>query len=116
MLNCQVLIEKLLQIKHLLAENELKKIKSFDLGYFIGKSHFDEDVAQHYFVFQPILKCFTLNSNWITEWKSKGLSNESIKVVFKTGNTLTSSVNCQEDKKRLWFKGSVLQQKTVTKS
>ena len=31
--------------KHLLVENELKKLKTFDLGYFIGKSHFDEDGA-----------------------------------------------------------------------
>ena len=42
--------------KHLLVENELKKLKSFDLGYFIGKSHFDEHDAQNCLVFQPILK------------------------------------------------------------
>ena len=28
--------------KHLIAENELKKLKTFDLSYFIGKSHFEE--------------------------------------------------------------------------
>ena len=27
--------------KHLLVENELKKLKTFDLGYFKGKSHFE---------------------------------------------------------------------------
>ena len=53
--------------KHLLVENELKKLKSFDLGYFIGKSHFDEDGTQHCLVFRPILRYFTLNSNCITE-------------------------------------------------
>ena len=52
--------------KHLLIDNELKKLKTFDLSYFIGKSHFDEDGAQNYLVFQPILRYFTLNSNWIT--------------------------------------------------
>ena len=46
--------------KHLLIENELKKLKIFDLSYFIGKSHFDEDGAQNYLVFQSILKYFTL--------------------------------------------------------
>ena len=32
--------------KHLLVENELNKSKSFDLGYFIGKRHFEEDGTQ----------------------------------------------------------------------
>ena len=27
--------------KHLLVENELKKLKTFDSSYFIGKSHFE---------------------------------------------------------------------------
>ena len=29
--------------KHLLVENELNKLKTFDSSYFIGKSHFEED-------------------------------------------------------------------------
>ena len=29
--------------KHLLVENELKKLKTFDSSYFIDKSHFEED-------------------------------------------------------------------------
>ena len=32
--------------KHLLIDNELKKLKTYDLAYFIGKSYFDEDGAQ----------------------------------------------------------------------
>ena len=42
--------------KYLLVQNELKKLKTFDLSYFIGKSHFDEDGAQNYLVFQPMRK------------------------------------------------------------
>ena len=42
--------------KDLLVENELKKLKSFDLSYFIGKSHFEEDGAQNYLVFQPMYR------------------------------------------------------------
>ena len=99
--------------KHLLVENLLKKLKSLDLGYFIGKSHFDEDASQDYLVFQPVLKYFTLNSNWITKWKSKRLSNKSLEVVSTTDNTLTPSVNYYGDKVRLRFTGNVLQQKTV---
>ena len=31
--------------KHLLVENEFKKLKTFGSSYFIGKSHFEEDSA-----------------------------------------------------------------------
>ena len=33
--------------RHLLIENQLKKLKTFDLSYFVGKSHFDEVGAQN---------------------------------------------------------------------
>ena len=33
--------------KHLIVENELKKLKTFDSSYFIGKSHFEEDGTQN---------------------------------------------------------------------
>ena len=32
-------------------QNELKKIKTLDLGYFIGKNYFEEDGAKNYLVF-----------------------------------------------------------------
>ena len=44
-------------------ENELKKLKTFDLGYFIGKSRFEEDGVQNYLVFQPILRYFKIKAN-----------------------------------------------------
>ena len=37
--------------KHLLVQNELNTLKTFDSSYFIGKSHFDEDGTQNYLVF-----------------------------------------------------------------
>ena len=40
--------------KHLLVENELKKLKTIVSSYFIGKSHFEEDGTQNYLVFQPL--------------------------------------------------------------
>ena len=49
--------------KHLLVENELKKLKTFDSSYFIGKSHFEENGTQTYLVFQPIQRYFKLISN-----------------------------------------------------
>ena len=63
--------------KLLLAENELKKLKTFDSRYFIGKS---------YLVFQPMYRYFKPiagvgNGNYIYYWQSKGLSDERIKSV-----------------------------------
>ena len=49
MLNCKVLVKGLPQIK----QNKLKKLKTFDLSYFKGKGHFEEDGTQNYLVFRP---------------------------------------------------------------
>ena len=49
--------------KHFLVENELKKLKTFDSSYFMGKSHFDEDGTQNYLVFQPINRYFKVIVN-----------------------------------------------------
>ena len=59
----------------------MKKLKTFNLSYVIGKSHFDEDSAQNYLVFQPMRKYLKKisNTNNISEWKSEGLSDEVIK-------------------------------------
>ena len=51
-LNCQALTENLPQINQSIYL--LKKLKTFDSSYFIGKSHFEEDGTQNYLVFQPI--------------------------------------------------------------
>ena len=66
--------------KHLLAENDLEKLKTFDSSYFISKSHFEEDGTQNYLVFQPLNKYFKVITNtcYISSWKSRGLSAESI--------------------------------------
>ena len=71
--------------KHLLIENELKKLKRFDSIYFRGKSHF-EDGTQNYLVFQPIKRYFKViagvgNGSYVYYWKSKGLSDERINSV-----------------------------------
>ena len=49
--------------KHLLVENELKKLKAFDLSYFIGKSYFEEDGTQNYLVFQSMNRYFKVIGN-----------------------------------------------------
>ena len=45
---------------HLIIKNELNKLKTFDSGYFIGKSHFGEDGTQNYLVFQPMYRYFKM--------------------------------------------------------
>ena len=66
--------------KHVLVQNELDKLKTFDSSYFNGKSYFEEDGRPNYLVFQPLHKYFKVNNNnSVLSWTSKGLSNESIK-------------------------------------
>ena len=64
--------------KHLLVENEIKKLNNFDAAYFRGKNYFDNDGTQNYLVFQPVHKYFELNSGKVSLWVSKGLFNEKI--------------------------------------
>ena len=56
--------------KDLLVENELNKTKTFDSGYFIGTSHFEEDGVQNYLVFQPIIRHFKVNTITNTDYVS----------------------------------------------
>ena len=70
--------------KHLLAENELKKLKTFDWSYFIDKSHFEEEVTQNSLVFHPMYRYFKVvagvgnNGSYIYYWKSKGFSDKEL--------------------------------------
>ena len=98
--------------KHLLVENELNKLKTFDSSYFIGKSHFEEDGTQNYLVFQPMYRYFKMitNTDYISSWKSKGLSAESIKPPTTSDNSLTPELNYYGTKTRVKFNGSCLQQ------
>ena len=94
--------------KHLLVENELEKLNRFDLGYFIGKSHFEEDSAQNYLVFQPIVRYFKviINSDYVSSWKSKGSSAETVKPATTFDNSLTPTNYYHTSKVRIKFTGS----------
>ena len=39
---------------HVLVQNELNKLKTFDSSYFNGKSYFEEDGRPNYLIFQPL--------------------------------------------------------------
>ena len=87
--------------KHLLVENELKKLKTFDSSYFRAKSHFvGNDGTENYLVFQPISRCFKViaNANYISSWKSKGLSDESINPPATPDNSLSPLIDYLGDK------------------
>ena len=99
MQNCQELTEKLRKTENMRVENELNKLKTFDLSYFIGKSHFEEDGTQNYLVFQPLNKYFKVitNTDYVSSWKSKGLAAESIKLPPTSDKKSYSSI------KLLWY-------------
>ena len=80
-------------------ENEIKKLKTLDLSYFIGKSHFEEDGTQNYLVFQPLNKYFKLiaSTDYVSSWKSKGLSAETIKPTSTSDNSLTPTVKREQN-------------------
>ena len=98
--------------KHLLVENEFKKLKTFYSSYFRGKSHFKEDGTQNYLVFTPMYRYFKViaNKKYISEWKSKGLSDESIKPPSTSDNSLSPLINYLDNKIRLKFNGGCLKQ------
>ena len=102
--------------KKLLIENELDKLKTFDSSYFIGKSHFEEDGTQNYLVFQPINRYFKViaNTDYVSSWKSKGLSAESIKPPTTSDNSLTPALNYYGTKTRVKFTGSCLKQSKIS--
>ena len=102
--------------KHILVENELKKLKTFSLSYFIGKSHFEEDGTQNYLVFQPLNKYFKIiaNTKYISSWQSKRLSDETIKPPTMSDYKLNPQLNYFGAKTRLEFKEICLKQHKST--
>ena len=93
----------------------MKKLKTFDSSYFIGKSHFEEGGTQNYSVFQPMYKYFKrISSDYILSWKSKGISDENNKPPSAPCNFLAPSLNYLGTKPRVRFSGSYLKQDAVT--
>ena len=94
----------------------MKKLKAFDSSYFIGKSYFEEDGTQNYSVFQPISRYFKIatNTDYVSSWKSKGLSDESVTPPTTSDNSLTPALSYYGFKIRLKFIGSCLKQDKIT--
>ena len=118
MLNCHVSRKKITSNKtrHILVENELKKLKTFDLSYFIGKSYFEEDGTQNYLVYQPLNKYFKIitNKKYISSWQSKGQSDGTIKPPATSDYKLNPQLSYFGTKTRVDFRGSCLKQDKIT--
>ena len=81
-------------------EEKIKKLKAFGLSYLRGESHFREDGYQNYIIFLPVYRHFKKigNTSDISEWISKGFSNESIKSVDASNNSLGPAINYLDSK------------------
>ena len=97
----------------------MEKLKAFDSSYFIGKSHFEEDGAEDYLVFQPIERYFKRiagvgNSSYMFYRKSKGLSDERINSIKTFSYSITPNLSYHGIKIGVEFNGSCLEQDAVT--
>ena len=84
---------------------------------FLGNSMFDgEDGFQAYLIFQPVYKYFKFitNTNYISLWKSKGLSTGSIKPFPTSDNSLTPLIVYYDCNIKVKFSGSILRQPKVS--
>ena len=92
-------------------ENEFKKLKTFDSSYFIGRNDFEEDGTENYLVFQSLNKYFKVitNTRYIS-WRSKGLSDKTIKPPSTSNNSPTPVLSYYGTKTRVKFTGSCLKQ------
>ena len=111
----QVFIVKLQKIKQNNSiEDELKKLKTFDSSYFLGKSHFEEVDTQNYLVFQPLDKYFEVitNTDYVSSWK--WLSPESIKPPTTSDNSLTPIASYYGTKTKVKFTKSCLKQPNIS--
>ena len=73
-------------------------------------------MAQTYLVFHPLNKYFKLiaGTDYVSSWKSKGLSAETIKLPSTSDNSLTPAVSYYGTKTRVKFTGSCLKQPKIS--
>ena len=86
------------------------------MSYFIGKSHFEEDGTQNYLVFHSLNKYFKViaSTDYVSSWKSKGFSAETIKLPSMSDNSLTPAVSYYGTKTIVKFTGSCLKQPKIS--
>ena len=107
-----VITKRNFDVKIIEVENNIKKLQTFNSSYFKGKNYFDIDSTQNYLVFLPIGRYFRLiaNKNYISSWKSKGLSDKTIVPYTTSHNSLTPWIDHYVTKIRLAFNKSCLKE------
>ena len=100
--------------KHLLVENEFKKLQTFDSSLFISQSYFNNDGIKLYLILQRLYHTLKIlgDSEKVVSWKSKGLPTEKITIPTTTDNSLSPSIKWYENSNFcLIFKVSYLKKK-----
>ena len=69
-----------------------------------------------FLVFQPINRYFKViaNTDYVSSWKCKGLSPETIKPPTTSDNSLTPALSYYDTKTRVEFTGSCLKQSKIS--
>ena len=104
--------------KHLLVENEINKLKEFDLSYFRGGNCFGDNNI-NYVGFEVSLKYLNFYDDSfykpVLSWNSKSVSKEIIKAPRSSNNVLspTTENTLDHQKIKLKFNGSCLVQDQI---
>ena len=83
----------------------------------MGNIMFDsEGGSEVYLIFETVYRYFKtiVNTNYISSWKSKGLSAESIKPPATSDNSFTPALKYNDYNIRVKFTGSCLKQSKIT--
>ena len=69
----------------------------------MARENFEEDGTQNYLIFHPIVRYFKVNAitntDYVSSWKSKGLTAETIKPPTTSDNSLTSTSSYHDNLK-----------------
>ena len=67
-------------------EEKIKKLKTFDLNFFLGKNIFGDDVFQNMFIYQPAFNTLELqedkSAEYVIRWKSKGVYTFKLTLLY----------------------------------
>ena len=94
----------------------MKNLEVFNSIRFRGENHFEDDRTQNWLVFQPIQRYFktiSANKSNILSWKSKRLSNESIKPPTTSNKTFNPSIDFVGTQVRSKFNEDCLKQEKI---
>ena len=97
-------------------QEKMTKLEAFGSSSSPVKSDFEDDGTENYLVFQSMGRYFIkiVNTYCISEWKSKGLSDESVKSPTTSDNIPFPWLNYIGNKVRVKFVGNCLKQDKIT--